>query len=34
VRDRLAFDLDRVDRRRIVAIDQVELEAGRACVDD
>jgi hypothetical protein len=34
VADRFALDLERVDRRRLVSLDEVELQARRARVDD
>jgi hypothetical protein len=34
VADRFAFDLERVDRGRLVALDEVQLQARRAGVDD
>jgi hypothetical protein len=32
--DRFALDLERVDGRRLVALDEVQLQARRAGVDD
>jgi len=34
VRDRLRVGVERLDRLRLVALDEVELEARRARVDD
>jgi hypothetical protein len=34
VRDRLGVDAERVDGRRLLSLDEVELQARRARVDD